>query len=58
MDATEELASLASRFTGRDFNARVLEEASLKYEPPTVVDDDGQKVCPYAVRFACYSVLN
>jgi|EP01043_Picozoa_sp_COSAG02_P012389 hypothetical protein len=44
MDVTEELASLASRYTGRDFNIHALEEASLKYEPPTVVDDNGQKV--------------
>ena len=51
MDATEELASLASRYTGRDLNIRMLEETSMKYEPPTMVDDDGQKVCSYAERF-------
>ena len=44
MDATGELASIATRYTGRDFNIHALEEPSLKYEPPTVVDDNGHKV--------------
>lgn len=46
LDASEELANLGMRYGGRGNNSGASFDGnvSLKYEPPTVEDDDGQKV--------------